>query len=85
MITKTQKETLEFFKSYAVTDVRSVAEFLDRYYRPDRYRECGEKYAAVVLKSHEADFKEHGMDWLCEHESITGRVVAFYGNSEACQ
>lgn len=72
----------EIFKDCKVTDVKTVAEFLDRYYRKDRYTGRGEEYAAVLLKSHEDDFKEWGVDWISKHESLTGEVVAFYGCEE---
>lgn len=69
----------EIFKSCRVTDVKTVAEFLDRYYRKDKYTGRGEEYAATVLESHEKDFKELGVDWISRHESNIGEVVAFYG------
>ena len=72
----------ELFKSNRVTDVKTVAEFLDRYYRPDRYTGRGEEYAAVLLKSHEEEFNESGVDWISKHDSLTGSVVSFYGNVE---
>lgn len=72
----------ELFKSDRVTDVKTVAEFLDRYYRPDRYTGRGEEYAAVVLKSHEKDFNELGVDWISKHDSLTGSVVSFYGTED---
>lgn len=69
----------ELFKSHRVTNVKTVAEFLDRYYRPDRYTGRGEEYAATLLKSHEEDFNELGVDWISKHDSLTGSVVSFYG------
>lgn len=72
----------DLFKSYKVNDVNSVAEFLDRYYKKDRYTGRGKEYAAAVLKSHEKCFEVDGVDWISKHESRTGEVVAFYGPSE---
>lgn len=72
----------EIFKSCAVTDVKTVAEFLDKYYRKDRYTGRGEEYAKEVLRNHEAGFKELGVDWISKHESLTGAVVAFYGRKQ---
>ena len=69
----------EVFEDCKVTDVNSVTEFLDRYYRKDRYTGRGEEYAAVVLASHKKMFELWGMDWIARHESVTGGVVAFYG------
>ena len=70
----------ELFKSNRVTDVKTVAEFLDRYYRPDKYTGRGEEYAAAILKSHEEDFNKSGVDCISKHDSSTGSVVSFYGN-----
>jgi len=70
----------EVFKDRKVTDVKTVAEFLDRYYRKDRYIGRGEDYAAYLLKSNEDDFKAYGVDWISRHDSLTGEVVAFYGD-----
>ena len=69
----------ELFKNDAVNDVTTVSEFLSRYYKPDRYTGRGKEYAAVLLESHEHDFKMHGVDWISHHDSITGRGVSFYG------
>lgn len=71
----------ELFKDYAITDagVRTVAEFLTRYYKPNRYTDREEEYAACLLASHEVDFWKHGVDWISPHDSVTGRIVAFYG------
>ena len=68
----------EVFEDRKVTDVKTVEEFLDRYYRKDRYTDRGEEHAAVVLASHKTMFELWGMDWIARHESVTGEVVAFY-------
>lgn len=68
----------QIFKDCKVDDVKTVSEFLDKYYKHDRYKGRGEEYAAVILNSHEEDFKRFGMDWISRHESRTGEVVAFY-------
>jgi len=60
-------------------DALSVADFLARYYRLDRYHGRGEEYAAAVLASHEKHFEERGFDIISRHESVTGRVVAYFG------
>ena len=63
-------------RQYA-TDVTTIAEFLDRYYRADRYRGRGADYAASVLISHEAYFDKHGHDLISRHESVTGQAIWF--------
>jgi len=57
----------------------SIADFLERYYRPDRYHGRGEDYAACLLASHEHDFQTYGYDIISRHDSVTGQVVAFFG------
>jgi hypothetical protein len=56
----------------------SVADFLDRYYLPARYRGRGADYAAAVLTSHQQHFSQHGYDIISRHESVTGEVVAYF-------
>jgi hypothetical protein len=56
----------------------SVADFLDRFYKHDRYRGRGADYAAAVLASHQRDFERHGFDIISRHESVTGSVVAYF-------
>lgn len=69
---------LELWKNHAVTDVNTISEFLDRYYKHDRYKGRGEEYASCLLSSHENDFIKHGVDTISHHDSNTGTVVAFY-------
>jgi len=63
-------------------EAESVADFLERYYRPDRYHGRGEDYAAAVLASHEKHFEKHGYDIISRHESMTGKVVAYFATDE---
>lgn len=63
-------------------EAASVADFLDRYYRPDRYRGRGEEYAAGLLASHQQDFAKHGYDLISRHDSVTGQAVAYFGMTE---
>lgn len=69
----------ETFLKYKVSDVSSVAEFLDRYYKKDRYTGRGQEYAAGLLKTYEGEFKKDGYTFISHHDSVTGKVVAFYG------
>lgn len=66
------------FEQNAVT-ASSVVDFLTRYYHADRYVERGPEYAACLLASHEADFARDGYDIISRHDSVTGRVVAYFG------
>lgn len=42
----------------------------------------GEEYAAHLLASHEEHLAEEGYDFITHHDSITGRVVSFYGGQK---
>ncbi len=57
----------------------SVKDFLEKYYRPERYHGRGEDYATAILVNHERNFRERGYDIISRHESITGQVVAYFG------
>jgi hypothetical protein len=61
-----------------VTDVSTVKEFLDKYYRRDRYTGWGEEYAACLLAHHEDDFVKYGYDCISHYDSRTGEVVAIF-------
>ena len=74
----------EVFKSCKVTDVKTVAEFLDRYFRKDRYTGRGKEHAALILARHEEGFELWDVDWISRHDSVTGKVVSFYG-PEVCE
>ena len=60
----------------------SVSDFLERYYKPDRYHGRGESYAQSLLESYEQEFAKHGFCFISYHDSVTGRIVAFCGNNE---
>jgi hypothetical protein len=57
---------------------KSVKDFLEKYYRPDRYHQRGEDYATAVLASHEKDFSEEGWTFITHHDSVTGENVSFF-------
>ena len=67
------------FSKFAVSDVATVKEFCDKYYKRERYTGRGEDYAAVCLASHEEDMQTQGWTILSHHESATGEIVAFFG------
>ena len=64
---------------FIATDVATIEEFLDKYYRPDRYCARGEDYAASLLASHKAHFARWGHDLISRHDSVRGEAVWFYG------
>ena len=57
----------------------SVKDFLDRYYRADRYTGRGTEYADALVASHQQSFAKHGFTIISRHDSRTGEVVAFFG------
>ena len=66
----------------AEVPAKSVADFLDRYYKPDRYRGRGEEYAKILLESYEKEFREKGYTCISRHDNVTGRFIAYFGNEE---
>lgn len=68
----------EAFKKYAVHDVHSVEEFLDKYTKHDRHWGRGEDYALHRIASYTQEFEEDGFTFMSHHESKTGEVVAYY-------
>ena len=65
------------FKNARV-EAESVKDFLEKYYKPDRYHGRGEDYAASLLASHEVHFERYGYDVISRHDSVTGKVVAYF-------
>jgi len=49
----------EYWRKYAV-EADSVEDYLDRYYKPERYTGRGEEYAAALLKSYKEDVEATG-------------------------
>jgi hypothetical protein len=68
----------ERFLKYRVA-ARSVKDFLARYYRPERYTGRGVEYATSLLGKYQDEFKQDGFVFISCHDSVTGRVVAYYG------
>ena len=66
------------FRQYQV-QAASVEDFLARYYKPGRYTGRGEEYAAGLLSSYQEEFDEKGWTFISHHDSVTGRVVSYYG------
>lgn len=75
----------DIWKKHNVTNVKDVSEFLDTYYKPDRYKGRGAEYATYLLASKEKDFLDDGVTIISHHDSVTGLVVAFYGDNLSCK
>ena len=72
----------EVFRKYAVKAC-SVSDFLDRYYKPDRYRGRGADYAAGLLRSYQDDAARDGWIMISCHDSVTGKIVAYFPAKDA--
>ena len=64
-------------------EAENIADFLQRYYKPERYQDRGEEYMACLLASHENDLLRYGYDIISRYDSVTGRVVAYFGKAQS--
>jgi exopolyphosphatase/pppGpp-phosphohydrolase len=64
-------------KSKLVKDVQNVEEFMEKYYKHERYRGAGAEYAEILLQSHQKDFEKDGYDLISHYDSVTGEMVLF--------
>jgi len=71
-------EFREMWREYEV-QAYSLPDFMKRYYKPNRYHERGEEYAATLLAGHQEDFDRDGYDVISHWDSVTGQTVAFFG------
>jgi hypothetical protein len=58
---------------------KDVKQFLDEYYKPDRYTGRGPEYAALLLASHQAEYDGIGSDIISHHDSAIGQAMIFKG------
>lgn len=73
----------DVFRLCRVTDVKTVDEFLNRYYRSDKLiGRGGGIYKRVIFETCKRDLVEFGITWISKHNSTTGQVVAFTGSNE---
>jgi len=66
-----------WYKKYKV-QAASVADFLDRYYKTNRYYWRGVEYAALLLKRYEKEFADQGYVFISRHDSKTGEIVSYF-------
>ena len=67
----------QLYQKYRV-EAGSVADFLTRYYKADRYTGRGAAYAATLLASYEAEVAAKGYCIICHYDSVTGQCVSYY-------
>jgi Txe/YoeB family toxin of Txe-Axe toxin-antitoxin module len=68
----------EEFKKYEVA-ADSIEDFLKRYTKPDRLEGRCQDYMKVRIESYTKEFQKDGFTFMSHHESITGRIVSYYG------
>jgi len=78
MIDKIQKE---WWKDIVV-QAESVENFLDKYYKYDRFRGRGEEYTNILLKSYQEEYDRRGFTFISQYESNTGRIISFIKESK---
>jgi hypothetical protein len=69
----------KYLQHCLVTDVKTVEEYLNRYYKPDRYKGRGEEYEKILLESYKKEFKEKGYVCTSHHDNVTGKFICFAG------
>ena len=65
-----------------VFDVKSVKEFMERYYKPERYISEPPNNTDRPMRLNEANeehLKKYGYALISRHDSVTGKVVTFLG------
>lgn len=67
-------------KKYNVTDVKTVKQFCDKYYRYDRYKSRGKEYIKDCQRYHQKEFETNGFTMLSSKDSNTGNIVTFFKN-----
>lgn len=60
-----------------ITDVKTIKDLLEKYYKQERYTGRGQEYADVVLNSHTKDLAEQGYTIISRHECVLGEAVFF--------
>lgn len=57
----------------------SVEDYLDKHYKPDRFRGRGENYARALIASYEREFAKRGYCFTSHHDSVCGQTIIWYG------
>lgn len=60
-----------------IVRAKSVEEYLDKYYKQNRYKGRGEEYAKVLLNSYKSEYKERGYVCTSHHDNVTGKLIAW--------
>lgn len=60
-----------------IVEANSVEDYLDKYYKKDRYTGRGKQYASDLLKSYQDDYNTNGYVCTSHHDNITGELIAW--------
>ncbi len=60
-----------------IVKAKSVKDYLERYYKRDRYTGRGKEYAAVLLQSYEEEFKRRGYVVTSHRDNVIGEIIAW--------
>jgi hypothetical protein len=77
-------KALARWEGHQVRDCKTVEEFLNKYYKADRYTGRGEEYAKVLLDHYKEDFENRGYVIISQHDNVTGKVVALFKGVPSC-
>lgn len=70
-------DQLKEHECFIATDCKTVEEFLDKYYKHDRFWGRGEEYAGCLISSHQHDVLDYGYDLISRHDCVLGRAAYF--------
>lgn len=70
------------FSVHEVTDVTTLEDFMNKYYKGSRYTGRGEEYANTLLQSYKQDLEKRDFVFISHHDSNTGKIVSFYNKIE---
>jgi len=72
------------FRRYAVP-APSVRDFLERFYKPERFHGRGAAYAEGLIRSYEDEVREQGYTFISRHDCVSGELVAWYPQAEGAR
>ena len=63
------------YDDYWPVDTVNAESFLDKCYKPDRFRGRGEEYAKTLIRSYEDELERNGFAIISHHDSLSGRTA----------
>lgn len=72
---KSNNKLPKHLKKCKQVHAESVGDYLNRYYKPDRYRGRGEKYEKELLKSYKEELKEKGYVITSHYDNVLGVFI----------